>query len=73
MITYKLEPIVSKIVSPVAFILPDGERKEYSSGTEACEDKFDHKYVVERIQALEGSIEIELSEVDSLNGDETFF
>lgn len=71
--TYKLEPGLSRITSPVSFLLPDGKRIEYCSGAEACEVVFEHKYVVESMRAVNSSIEIILSEVESLNADETFF
>ncbi len=67
--TYKLEPRLSCIVSPMV----DGERREYSSGVEACEDAFDHSYRVEEIQAVDGVIYIYLSVDDSISGDESFF
>ena len=58
--TYKLEPGLNRIISPVVIILPDGEKREYGSGVEACEDSFDHSYRVEEIRAVDGVIEIKL-------------
>lgn len=71
--TYRLEPIIEKIVSPVVLIFPDGNKKEYKSGAKACEDTFNHKYVAESIRATDNKIDITLSEADSLKGDESFF
>lgn len=71
--TYKLEPGLSRIVSPVVVVLPDGDKKEYGSGADACADTFNYSYRVDEIQAVDNVIEIKLSEVDSLNSDETFF
>lgn len=71
--TYRLEPGLSRIVSPVAIHLPDGKRIEYENGTEACEVTFNHKYVVENMRATDNKIEIKLLEADSLNSYETFF
>lgn len=71
--TYRLEPVIEKIVSPVVLIFPDGCRKEYGPSSEASEASFDHKYVVERIKATDNKIEFTLSEADSLNVDESFF
>ena len=58
--TYKLEPGMDRIVSSVIIILPDGKRKEYGSGAEACEDTFDHSYRVDEIHAVDNRIEIKL-------------
>lgn len=61
MMTYKLEPGLRRITSPVIIILPDRTRKGYGSGTEACEDTFDHSYRVAEIKAVDGIIEIILA------------
>ena len=71
--TYKLELGTGKIVSSVVLILPEGAKEEFASGTEVCEKSFDRKYVVEEICAVNSSIEITLSEADSLNDDESLF
>ena len=65
--TYKLEPGLSRIISPVVVIVPDGDRKEYDSGAEACEDFFDHSYRVDKIRAVDNKIEIILKESDAPN------
>lgn len=70
---YKLDPGLSRIMSPVSLLFPDGEKRDYRNGSEACEDTFDHSYRVDEIRAVDNVIEIALSEVKSLNGDETFF
>ena len=58
--TYKLEPGLNRIVSPVVVIPPDGIKREYNSGAEACEDTFNHCYRVNEIRAVDDHIEIKL-------------
>ena len=43
--TYKLEPRLSRITSPVVLILAEGKRW-YENGMAAIEDAFDKKYRV---------------------------
>ena len=72
--TYKLEPGLSRIISPIKLHLPGGEIKEFENGTEACRAVFDHRYVVRKIRAVEGTVEIKLEEMEMPgNGEETFF
>ena len=47
--TYKLNPVIEKIKSPVSIILPGGEKKEYESGAAACSAVFDKRYVIDAI------------------------
>ena len=54
--TYKLNPIIEKIVSPVSIVLPS-EQREYRSGAEAAADTFSRNYQIESITA-EGSVVI---------------
>ena len=62
--TYRLEPWIRKIDSPVIVTLPDGTQKRYISGSAAAEDIFDRHYVVEKIEALGGEIVLTLKEVE---------
>lgn len=77
--TYKLEPEIRKIVSPVVLTLPDGTKEKYESGSEACEKAFDHKYVVDEICAVDNVIEIKLELSNAPNAanwigeEQTFF
>lgn len=72
--TYKLEPGLSRIISPIKLHLPGGEIKEFENGTEACAAVFDHKYVIREIRAVENVVEVKLEEMKMpMNGDETFF
>ena len=62
--TYKLEPWIIRIVSPVEVVIPDGTRKKYINGSVAAADIFDRHYVVEKIEALGGVIVLKLKEVE---------
>lgn len=63
--TYTLPPAIEKIVSSVVLVFPDGARREYEDGKTAVADVFDRTYQVERIQAIEGNVEIVLKERQS--------
>ena len=62
--TYKLEPWITRIVSPVEVVILDGTRKKYINGNVAAADIFDRHYVVEKIEALGGVIVLTLKEVE---------
>ena len=74
--TYKLEPGLSRITSPVRLIFPEGS-EEYSSGLAATEAEFDRKWRVVELRAVENVIEVVLEQMDvpAVNpiGEETFF
>ena len=70
--TYKLEPGLSRITSPIKLIFPD-HTESYSSGAEVCRAVFDHKYVVREIRAAGDTIEIRVEEMEMPGGEETFF
>lgn len=67
--TYKLEPGLRRIVSPVVIILPDGSRKKYDNGAQVCEDVFVRYYRVDEIRAVNGDgiglIEIKLKTLEA--------
>ena len=69
--TYKLEPGLARISSPIVLVMPDGERIEFENGSEIVEAVFDHRYVVGEIRAVNNEIEIILKEPDM--PDSTFF
>ena len=72
--TYKLEPGLSRITSPIKLHLPGREIKEFENGAAICSDVFDHRYVVVEIRAAGDTIEIRLEEMEMpMNGEETFF
>lgn len=71
--TYKLEPGLSRITSPVVLVFPD-HTESFSSGAEVCRVVLDKKWRVAEIRAVEGTVEIKLEEMEMPgNGDETFF
>lgn len=75
--TYKLEPGLVRIMSPILLRFPDGAKKEYQSGTEMREMAFDRKYRVTEIRAAGDRIEIRVEHTTTpiINpiGEETFY
>ena len=61
--TYKLEPGLSRITSPVRLMFPEGS-EEYSSGLEVCEAEFDKKWRVVELRADSGTVEVVVEESD---------
>ena len=70
--TYKLDPILEKIESPIVIIMPDEKTIEYESGVQVCADTFEIKLGIKRITALNGRVVIELEEISS-RGDSAMF
>jgi hypothetical protein len=60
--TYKLNPELEKILSPVALIFSDMTRQEYPDGKSVTEAVFNRCYRVESLRAIEGTVEIKLVE-----------
>lgn len=60
--TYKLEPGLRKIQSPVVLVFPDGETRAFENGAAVTEAVFDKYYHTEEIRALDGVIEVKLIE-----------
>ena len=60
--TYKLNPALKKILSPIVIISPDGMKKEYRNGNELIDAVFDKCYTVKSIEAQESVIQIILEE-----------
>lgn len=60
--TYKLNPELSKILSPVILLFPDGNREEYENGRFAAEATFSEAYQVFSMTAVNNKVEIQLSE-----------
>lgn len=75
--TYKLNPELRLITSPVTLIFPGGARHEYRSGTAVADQVFNERYRVTEIRAAGGVIEISLepiiTPVINAIGEETFF
>ena len=60
--TYKLNPSLEKIQSPILLIFPDGERREYKDGAAVVEDVFDKMLLIETVRAVGNTVEIKLTE-----------
>lgn len=75
--TYKLEPGLGRIMSPITLLFPTGAKKKYQSGKEVCEMVFDRNYRVTEIRAAGDRIEIKLEHTTTpiINpiGEEPFF
>ena len=76
--TYKLNPEIGKISSPIKLFLPDGRELMFSSGAEAMEAVFEKQLVVDEIAAVDSVVEIRLSEscsvsVNWVGEEQTFF
>ncbi len=72
--TYKLNPIVALITSPVALVFPAGARHEFASGTSAAQKVFGERYEIEALRAVDGIVEIDLRPTENLRDEsETFF
>ena len=75
--TYKIEPGLGRIVSPVVLLFPDGHTANYSSGEELIGAVFEQKYRVVEMRAVENTVEIKLKSMTTpiINpiGEEIFF
>lgn len=60
--TYKLNPIIEKIISPVRIVLPDESVREYNSGADALTDTFDKNLIISSISAENASVVIKMIE-----------
>ena len=65
--TYKLNPRLEKIISPIVLIFPDGSKREYASGSAVAEAVFDRKYNIFSLCARESKVEITLEEVTAVD------
>ena len=63
--TYKLEPGLNRISSPVVLILPDGKHMKFENGKMVSQALFDRKYQAIEFKANSNDIEIVLKNVDS--------
>lgn len=75
--TYKLNPELRLITSPVVLLFPGGARHSYKSDAAVADQTFNERYRVTEIRAVESVIEISLEpvmvpEVNAI-GEETFF
>lgn len=70
--TYKLEPILEKITSPI--LIRHGElRRKYINGKAVIEETFNEKYEIKSIKAAGNMVEIELQQAKPLNHESISF
>lgn len=60
--TYKLNPELRKIRSPVILIFPDSTEKNFESRSEIANAVFDKRYVITEITAEDSNIKLKLME-----------
>ena len=65
--TYKLNPEIRKILSPVVLAFPDGTKQQYVDGNTVADDVFDHKYLISTVRAVDDIIELKLVEQEAPN------
>ncbi len=65
--TYKLNPEIRKIISPVVLIFPNGDKQEFEDGKAATEAVFVHKYTITAIRVVNERIEVKLTELKAPN------
>lgn len=75
--TYRLEPGLARITSPIILLFPDHTTRRFSSGEDIVRETFDKRWKVTEMRAAEDVIEIKVEEavVPEINalGEETFF
>ena len=76
--TYKLNPCVGKIKSPIVLRFPTGEEKRFGTGADAAEADFDRHYAIAEMAAKESKVFVKLEVLetpitDKENRDATFF
>lgn len=64
--TYKLNPEVKKITSPVVLMI-DGEQQEYPDGLTLSEVYFQKQYFVSSLSAQDGKVVLSLKENTQIN------
>lgn len=71
--TYKLDPSIEKIISPVILTYPNGWQQEFTDGKAVMEQNFSEKYSISSIRAKEHKVQIVIRTVDSIDADISFF
>lgn len=64
--TYKLDPSVSKITSPILLIY-DGYEKVFENGKQLADADFDKYYLIDNISIKDDMIAVKLKENDRIN------
>lgn len=71
--TYKIDPIVTRISSPITLVMPNGDKKRFESGQSASIVVFEQRYVIDKIIAKDNEISIYLKEINAPIGEGSFF
>lgn len=75
--TYRMNPELAVIESPVVLVFPDGRRESFADGAAVAESKFTDRYRIKRLVAVDNTVEIQLMTITvaAVNpiGEETFF
>lgn len=71
--TYKLNPALSVISSPVTLCFPNGSKQNYQNGKEVAEAIFDTGYTINAIKAEENTVVIILEKTLLPENGEGFF
>jgi len=75
--TFKLEPGLARITSPIILLFPDHTTRRFSSGEDAVRETFDKRWKVVETRAKGDVVEIRVEpmtvpEINAL-GEETYF
>ena len=65
--TYKINPEVEKILSPVRLVFEDGRTMDFQSGRELAETVFDKHYNIRSYCVKEGYLVISVCEFVEMN------
>ena len=60
--TFRLEPWIEKIKSPVVICFPSGKSERYISGDSAVNKVFDKHYIVDKLTSVDGEVMLKLRE-----------
>ncbi len=60
--TYKLNPEIEKIRSPVVIVFEDGRKREFKDGKSAASAIFEKHYIVTCIKAINDIVELTITE-----------
>ena len=71
--TYKIDPIVELISSPVTLVMPNGDKKRFTSGKSASIAVFNQRYIIDNITAVDNVVIISVVEVSAPVGEDSFF
>ena len=71
--TYKLDPSIEKIISPVILTYPNGQQQEFSDGKAIMEQDFSEKYCISSISAKDYKVQIVIRTANSVDADVSFF